>query len=753
VKPITLPFRTWTGMSVQGIEITENVKARDGKPVFLNMGIHHAREWPSGEMAMEWAHELVNGYRRNDPRVKRLMRLTRTIVIPVVNPEGFNTSREAGEAGGVGGGRPGNDSVETANLLVPYEYQRKNCRVNNTSGTDPNEGDCTQQPATGLAQFGVDPNRNYGGFWGGPGAAADGEAAPGGDYAQDYRGNGPFSEPETRNIRDLVSKRHVVTLITNHTFSNLLLRPPGIQVQGPPPDEPVYKALGDSMALENGYTSQKSYELYDTTGGTEDWTYYATGGLGYTFEIGLTGFHPPFEETVAEYEGTSEASGSGRGNREAFFKALESTSAASRHSVITGKAPAGAVLRLKKTFKTSTSPIIDGAGVEGKAILFDDTLNTLMDVPSSGRFSWDINPSTRPVVAKARGRAARGRPSNPTSVSEAAPAAPCGAADATNPACYKDYGFTVPTGAGIDNATATVDLQWGTAASDYDMTVFRDSNGDGSSLNETQSVGTSAAGTTNNESATFGEPAEMIAGKKYVVRVVNFAGAEPYTVRFSYGGPAPFVPARTEAWNLTCESRKGKVGERKSVTIARGARKAIDLTACLSVVRSCVSTKGGVRGTRVGAARLARKRTKQRKTLLATRFSDRKGIDRYCVQKGGTLRVGYPTGRLASKLSRKTRRRIGKKAILLLSTSKKFRIRKIRRGTSTKTLRKRLRGERRVKIGKNTWYYAKGSKARLLFRARKGKVLDVGLGSRSLTKSRKSVVRFLHAWDKRGKRL
>ena len=39
------------------------MKARDGKPVFLQMGAHHAREWPSAEHAMEWAYELVNGYR------------------------------------------------------------------------------------------------------------------------------------------------------------------------------------------------------------------------------------------------------------------------------------------------------------------------------------------------------------------------------------------------------------------------------------------------------------------------------------------------------------------------------------------------------------------------------------------------------------------------------------------------------------------------------------------------------------------
>ena len=52
-----------------------------------------------------------------------------------------------------------------------------------------------------------------------------------------------------------------------------------------------------------------------------------------------------------------------------------------------------------------------------------------------------------------------------------------------------------------------------------------------------------------------------------------------------------------------------------------------------------------MRGTRVGAARLARKRTRQRARLFGTRFSDRKGIDRYCVAGGGTMRVGYPTAR------------------------------------------------------------------------------------------------------------
>ena len=122
VRPITLPHKTWEGRTVEGVEITTNVdNLRDGKPVFLQMGVHHAREWPSGEHAIEWAFELVNGYKSGDARTRRLVRDVRTIVIPLVNPDGFNISREAGEAQEGGDGRgtpnPGEDN-ETVNIVA-----------------------------------------------------------------------------------------------------------------------------------------------------------------------------------------------------------------------------------------------------------------------------------------------------------------------------------------------------------------------------------------------------------------------------------------------------------------------------------------------------------------------------------------------------------------------------------------------------------------------------------------------------------
>ena len=560
VRPISLPHQTFEGRTVEGVEIARDVSAdQDGRPVFLQMGVHHAREWPSGEHAMEWAFELVNGHRSGDARAQAITQAARTIVIPVVNPDGFNISREAGELQLAGEGRGG---IETANIVAhPYEYKRKNCR----RFDDDESGNCLQ-PALGVIEAGVDPNRNYGGLWGGPGASPAATNLT-------YRGPGPFSEPETQNIRDLVSTRQVTSHITNHTYSNLVLRPPGVAVQGETPDEPMYKALGDAMAAENGYASQYGYELYDTTGTTEDWTYWSAGSIGFTFEIGPSNFHPPFEETVAEWEGTTGPAGDGDGNREAYYLASEAAADPSQHSVIAGTAEPGALLRLKKTFQTETFPQEDG-----EPLTFEDRLETTLRVPASGAFEWHVNPSTRPIVAQSRGRDATGEPSPPESFSgtPGPSARPCPtyfeAPDTREESCWNDHPFQVPTGPGIDNGRATIRIEWPSEASDYDMEIYRDTDGDGDSSDETgEPVASSTQGQTNFEETTMVEP-KLAAGAHYVIRVVNWGALEPYEGTITWGPPEPFQPGGTEAWTLSCEEPDGIVRGGQQVVVGRGER-------------------------------------------------------------------------------------------------------------------------------------------------------------------------------------
>ena len=496
--------------------------------------------------------------------MRDLVTRTRTVVIPIVNPDGFNASREAGELYGNGGGHAtdldGDGEISDPEFIAAAsthinEYRRKNCRFPVIDAAVA-AGNCMAQPDQGVAGGGVDPNRNYGAFWGGNGSSDT-------YVEQDYRGPGPFSEPESQNIREFVSGRQVTTLITNHTFSGLVLRPPGVASQGTTVDEPTFKALGDAMAAENGYSSQFGYQLYDTTGTTEDWSYNATAGLGYTFEIGHLGFHPPYEVTVQEWEGSTDYA-TGGGNRAAYYLAQENTADRGKHSVLAGQALNGYTLRLTKTVELPTSQ-------EGQTIT--DHLDSSMVVnDKKGSFTWDVNPSTSPLVAKETGREPTGDPSPPQEFSSNGSSTPCANYETPPPDCYEDHVITVPSGTGIDNAKATFRIEF-SPLSDYDMKVFRaDANGNATG----EPLASSGHGATDGELG-YEEAMILDPDGSYVVRVQNYAGVDPWSGTVTFAGPDPHQTPLQEAYTLTCETPQGVVKAARQVFAARSERLALDL--------------------------------------------------------------------------------------------------------------------------------------------------------------------------------
>ncbi|WP_411941953.1 M14 family metallopeptidase [Oryzobacter faecalis] len=531
VKPITLTHKSVEGRSVRGIEITTNAaNVDDGKPVMLMMGAHHAREWPSVEHAMEWAHELLEGY-ATDARTRNIVQRSRTIVVPVVNVDGFVISRSAVPIGDFS--------------LFDYEMKRKNCTVSANTPAAYRAGTCSANPAGRLR--GTDPNRNYPGFWGGNGASTS--------WSSDtYRGDGPGDIPEVDNIKRLISSRQVTGLITNHTYSNLVLRPPSLLSTGYAPDEPQYKALGARMTAANEYANWASFQLYDTSGSTEDWSYWQTGGYGFTFEIGTEGFHPEYQNAVvAEYLGLEPAAGAGKGgNREAYFQMAESVIDPAFHSTITGTAPAGRVLTVSKSFQTLTSPVNQPDGSVGEPVPYQNDLASSLRT-TGGRFTWAVNPSTRPVVAGRWGRDPVA-PAQPTQ----ALANPAGT-PATGGSEYAT--FTIGGLPQYDNFKAEVHVEWPDAAVDWDVYVY---NSDG------ELVG-SAASLADPEVAVLIEP---VPGE-YTVELNNYEGGETsdWTGEVRFGGPNPKVETGVkEAWTLTCSTTGGDVVSQRMVVVDRGQR-------------------------------------------------------------------------------------------------------------------------------------------------------------------------------------
>ena len=572
VKPIVLKEKTIEGRAVNGIEITTNVaKINDGKPVFAQMGVHHAREWPSGEHAMEWAFELVNGVKSGDAKITKLVGEVRTIVVPVVNVDGFNVSREAptdlvndpqyAPLGDLAGGLN-----ETAAYLVDpaLNYKRRNCRLVPNVDSIP-AGACATPP---FRVSGVDPNRNYGALWGGPGASA----LPAYDT---YRGTGPFSEPETRNIRALVSSRQVTTLITNHTFSNLVLRPPGVKAQGQAVDEPALKDLGDRMAAKNGYSSTPSYQLYDTTGGTEDWTYGAAGGFGYTFEIGPDkpaaeggGFHPPYSYTVGQY---ANGSNNGGGNRAAYGLAMENAADPAKHATLTGEVPAGVKLKVTKSFVTETSPVEPAqtdAPVTGDAApspagpvqTFPDTLSSEFDIEKAGDFSWAINPSQRPLTDQNTLPGVADKPTREETFTPKSQTTPNQIQGEGESGTFEDVPFTVTQ---ADEAKGLdVLLTHDSPIDDYDLVLFYRDGG------ELKQVGSSGGSAGSDEEITLEDPKLG----DYVLRVTNylaFSGWKASVKRLAKGTDTIRPRKAVENWTLTCTAGDTMLASQK-IAVDRG---------------------------------------------------------------------------------------------------------------------------------------------------------------------------------------
>ncbi|HEX2084166.1 MAG TPA: M14 family zinc carboxypeptidase [Solirubrobacteraceae bacterium] len=388
VRAVTLPVQSIDGRDIVGVEIARNVhRTDDGRPVYFQIGIHHAREWPAGEATIEFGLDLLQRGLAAEDRWKNVFDNARTYIVPIQNPDGFVTSRSFGTT-------PNDDQPTFP--FTPQQgsgaagYRRKNCRPN---ANEANAGIPCEMRQN--ADNGVDTNRNYGEKWGGPGTSSNQSSLV-------YHGAGPFSEPEVESVRQFLKRIQPTLLITNHTFTGLILRPPGTSDDGPAPDEEAMREIGDAMAAETDYTSQYSYQLYDTSGTTDDWLYGGLASFSFTPEIGKTNFHPSYtNDFVPEYDGRDGTDKFGRptrlgGLREAYLIAGEAAIHPSSHSILRGTAAPGKTLRIQRDFETVTSSRPNDNGVQHPLQRLPEHRESTLTVPATGQFEWHVAPSTRP---------------------------------------------------------------------------------------------------------------------------------------------------------------------------------------------------------------------------------------------------------------------------------------------------------------------------------------------------------------------
>jgi hypothetical protein len=360
----TAPYKSTEGRDIKYIEVTNDVTAKDGKPVFFNMGAIHGNETPAAEDSLEFAYDVINLAKTN-AKVKALLDKVRLIDMPVVNADGHVRNRRASCAGAI------------------------------------------VAPAT-CAATGVDLNRNYPFGWG---------SDVGVTFAA--RGSGPGSEPEVKNTMEVVRTNQVVSLLTQHANSRAIFYPGLDLFAGQTPDlHNGYRELALAMAhaTADGYTNVRdSARDYETSGETVDWSYYATRGIANTLELvgpgaGCTQALPNYLNcTTPDYTGTAgpqstavqTARFAGHPVRNAIWLNLVYAAQPAGHSQITGTAAPGATLKIAKDFDLYTAPIKSNTtpATTSPPLAFPTHLESTLTVRSSGRFAWHVNPSVRPVGA------------------------------------------------------------------------------------------------------------------------------------------------------------------------------------------------------------------------------------------------------------------------------------------------------------------------------------------------------------------
>ena len=117
--------------------------------------------------------------------------------------------------------------------------------------------------------------------------------------SEQFRGSAPFSEPETRAVRQLVALHRPTAVLHWHGWGNDLAYPFSYDWRAPMAiDElQLYQELSGEMAARNGYAAGRGFETvgYSTNGDSDDWGWGEAGAVSMTIEVGSSddSFWPP----------------------------------------------------------------------------------------------------------------------------------------------------------------------------------------------------------------------------------------------------------------------------------------------------------------------------------------------------------------------------------------------------------------------------------------------------------------------------
>jgi hypothetical protein len=276
--------KSWLNRDIYCIRLT-NESDTQPKPKVFFVGYHHAREPISAELPLYFAVEAATSFGTNTT-ITRMLNRSEIYIIVALNVDGLYLIKQnewqrknAHPFNEDGDGlldedppedEDGDGYIEDLFYLDAYDYH-----LIRWEGTDNDSDGFSGEDWLG----GVDINRNYGYQWN---ATCDsGSPYP---SAEDFRGSAPFSEPETRAIRDLALTHDFKYAVSFHSGTETIGYPWGYTYD-PTPDDAIFREVGANLSALVGAPYGPNSNLYTMSGSWDDWMYGNRSTLAFTCEI------------------------------------------------------------------------------------------------------------------------------------------------------------------------------------------------------------------------------------------------------------------------------------------------------------------------------------------------------------------------------------------------------------------------------------------------------------------------------------
>jgi putative CocE/NonD family hydrolase len=160
----------------------------------------------------------------------------------------------------------------------------------------------------------------------------------------------------------------------------------------------------------------------------------------------------------------------------------------------------------------------------------------------------------------------------------------------------------------------------------------------------------------------------------------------------------------------------------------------------------CPRASGALSRSRLGPVTLGMTRPRARRAFVASSTHGLRYIDYFCLTPVG-IRVGYPSAALLRSLPTRVRRQVAGRVVLALTANRAYSLRGVRVGARVRSVARRLRLGRGIRVGLNTWYFDSAGGARGVVMTRRGTVWEIGITDPRLARTRGRQRRFIASFS------